>query len=57
MEHPDGFAPDALSQGLAPGALKPGDPVSVVIHPTRAGSRAGQFLSGTGPDGKPLREG
>lgn len=43
-------------KGWRPGALKPGDAVSLVIHPTRAGSRAGQFLSGTGPDGKPLRE-
>jgi hypothetical protein len=43
-------------KGWRPGALKPGDPVSIIIHPTRAGSRAGQFLSGTGPDGKPLRQ-
>ena len=43
-------------KGWRPGALKAGDAVSVVIHPTRVGSRSGQFLSGTGPDGKPLRE-
>jgi hypothetical protein len=43
-------------KGWRPGALKPGDAVSVIIHPTRAGSRSGQFMSGTGPDGKPLRE-
>jgi hypothetical protein len=50
-------SPQALyRKGWRPGALKPGDAVSVVIHPTRVGSRAGQYMSGTGPDGKPLRE-
>jgi hypothetical protein len=44
-------------KGWRPGALKAGDAVSVVIHPTRVGSRSGQYMSGTGPDGKPLREG
>ena len=38
--------------GWKPGTLKPGDKVTLVIHPLRDGSvKGGQYLSGTGPDG------
>jgi hypothetical protein len=37
--------------GWKPGALKPGDKVTLVIHPMRDGSTGGQYVSGTGPDG------
>jgi len=37
--------------GWRPGTLKPGDNVTLVIHPMRDGSTGGQYLSGTGPDG------
>lgn len=37
--------------GWKPGTLKPGDEVTLVIHPMRDGSKGGQYLSGTGPDG------
>jgi hypothetical protein len=37
--------------GWRPGTLKPGDKVTLAIHPMRDGSTGGQYLSGTGPDG------
>jgi len=37
--------------GWKPGTLKPGDKVTLVLHPMRDGSKGGQYLSGTGPDG------
>jgi Family of unknown function (DUF6152) len=37
--------------GWLPGTLKPGDKVTLVIHPMRDGSTGGQYLSGTGPNG------
>jgi hypothetical protein len=38
--------------GWRPGTLKPGDRVTLVIHPMRDGTvKGGQYLSGTGPDG------
>jgi hypothetical protein len=40
--------------GMRPTTLKAGDTITVVIHPLRDGSRAGLFVSATGPDGKPL---
>jgi hypothetical protein len=43
-------------KGWRPGTLKAGDKLTVVIHPTRDGSQSGRFVSGTGPDGKPLLE-
>jgi hypothetical protein len=45
-------SPEHLARvGWRPGTLKPGDKVSLVIHPMRDGSTGGQYLSGTGPDG------
>lgn len=34
--------------------LKPGDHVSVVIHPLKAGDKGGSYVSAVGPDGKAL---
>ena len=45
-------SPEHLARvGWKPGTLKPGDDVTLVIHPMRDGSKGGQYLSGTGPDG------
>jgi hypothetical protein len=45
-------SPEHLARvGWKPGAMKPGDKVTLVIHPMRDGSTGGQYLSGTGPDG------
>lgn len=40
--------------GWKPGSLKAGDKISVVINPLRDGRPSGQFVSATGPDGKPI---
>ena len=40
--------------GLRPGSLKPGDRITVVVHPMRDGSNGGLFVSAIGPDGKAL---
>jgi len=38
--------------GWKPGTLKPGDKVTLNIHPLRDGNiKGGQYLNGTGPDG------
>jgi hypothetical protein len=45
-------SPEHLARvGWKPAALKPGDKVTLVIHPMRDGSTGGQYVSGTGPDG------
>jgi hypothetical protein len=38
--------------GLRPRTIKPGDRITVVVHPMRDGTRAGLFVSAVGPDGK-----
>jgi hypothetical protein len=40
--------------GLRPRTLKPGDRITVVVHPMRDGTTAGLFVSAIGPDGKPF---
>jgi len=40
--------------GWKPGTLKPGDKVTLNIHPMHDGLKGGQYLSGIGPDGQPL---
>ncbi len=40
--------------GWRPGTLKPGDKVTLNIHPMHDGSKGGQYLSGIGSDGLPL---
>jgi len=45
---------EVIRTGFRPKSLKPGDKITVVIHPTRDGSRAGLFVSAVTPDGKEL---
>ena len=40
--------------GWKPGTLKPGDKISINIHPMHDNVKGGQYLSGIGPDGQPL---
>jgi hypothetical protein len=45
-------SPEHLARvGWKPGTLRPGDKVTLIIHPMRAGVKGGQYLSGTGTDG------
>jgi hypothetical protein len=45
-------SPEHLARvGWRPGTLKPGDQVSLAIHPMRDGTAGGQYVSGTGPGG------
>jgi hypothetical protein len=45
-------SPEHLSRtGWRPGTLKPGDQVTLNIHPLVDGDKGGQYLSGTGPGG------
>lgn len=43
--------PALYRQGWRQGTLKPGDKISVVINPVRDGSKAGNFVSASRPDG------
>ena len=43
--------------GWKPDSVKPGDKVTVTIHPLKDGSRGGQFMSATLPGGKQLGNG
>lgn len=43
--------------GWKPNSVKPGDNVSVKIHPLKDGSRGGQFLSAVLPNGQQLGNG
>jgi hypothetical protein len=43
-----------IRSGWKPSSLKAGDRISVVINPLRDGRPGGQFVSATGPDGKPI---
>lgn len=45
-------SPEHLARsGWKHGTLKPGDRATIVIHPTRDGSKGGQYLAGQGPKG------
>jgi len=45
-------SPEHLSRdGWRPGTLKPGDKVTLNIHPLHDNAKGGQYLSGTGPNG------
>lgn len=49
-------APSQLYRnGWRPGTLKSGDRVTIVIHPMKDGTKGGQFASGIGPSGAPLK--
>ncbi|MGH8218815.1 MAG: DUF6152 family protein [Steroidobacteraceae bacterium] len=40
--------------GFKPGTLKPGDTVTLVIHPVKAGTPGGELVSATAANGQPL---
>ena len=45
-------SPEHLARaGWRPGTVKPGDALTLKIHPLRKGAKGGQYLSGTGPGG------
>jgi hypothetical protein len=45
-------SPEHLSRvGWKHETLKPGDAVTLVIHPMRDGTEGGQYVSGSGPEG------
>jgi hypothetical protein len=45
-------SPEHLSRaGWRPGTLKPGEKVTIVIHPLHDNQKGGEYLSGTGPNG------
>ncbi len=49
----EGMSPNFLERrGWSKTTLKPGDKVSVVIHPVKDGEKGGSFVSVTLPDGK-----
>jgi hypothetical protein len=43
-----------VRNGWKPTTLKPGDQVSIVIHPLRDGRAGGMYLSGTRANGNPV---
>jgi hypothetical protein len=48
-------SPEHLARaGWRHGTLKVGDKVTLVVHPVRDGTKGGQYVSGTGPDGAPI---
>jgi Family of unknown function (DUF6152) len=47
----------AEKNGWRPDTVKPGDRVSVMIHPLKSGSHGGQLLAVTLPDGRRLAVG
>ena len=52
----EGMSPNFLGRrGWSKNTLKPGDKVTVEIHPLRNGEKGGTFLNVTLPDGKVLR--
>jgi hypothetical protein len=48
---------DLYRNGWRPRMLQSGDKVTVTIHPSRDGHSTGEYVSGVGPDGKPLSKG
>jgi hypothetical protein len=51
----EGMSPNFLGRrGWSKNTMKPGDKVSVEIHPLRNGEHGGTFLNVTLPDGKKL---
>jgi Family of unknown function (DUF6152) len=43
-----------IRHGWKPSSVKPGDKITVVVNPLRDGQPAGQIVSATGVDGKPI---
>jgi hypothetical protein len=49
-----GSTAELYRSGWRPATVKPGDKVTIVVHPMRDGSPGAHFLSAVGPDGAPL---
>ncbi|HEV2700777.1 MAG TPA: DUF6152 family protein [Steroidobacteraceae bacterium] len=45
---------DVYRGGWRPGTFRPGDKVTVVVHPTRDGTNGGSFVSAVGSGGESL---
>lgn len=48
---------DLYRSGWRPHSLNAGDTVTVIVNPSRDGRNSGEYVSGTGPDGKALARG
>ncbi len=49
----EGYTPTGMKGfGLMPSTVKPGDKVSVVLHPLKDGRKGGSLVEYTFPDGK-----
>ena len=48
---------ELLRNGIRQSSLKPGDKVTVVINPTRSGSKGGLFVSAVDSAGQPIGSG
>ena len=49
----EGMSPNFLARrGWSKTTLKPGDKITVVLHPVKSGEHGGSFMSVTLPDGK-----
>ena len=49
-----GSTAELYRSGWRPGTVKPGDKVTIIVHPMRDGTPGAHFLSGMGSDGAPL---
>jgi hypothetical protein len=49
-----GSTAELYRSGWRPATVKPGDQVTIVVHPMRDGSPGAHFLSALGPGGAPL---
>ena len=45
---------DMYRHGWRPGSFRPGDKLTVVVHPNRDGTQGGLLVSATGPSGQVL---
>jgi hypothetical protein len=49
-----GSTAELYRSGWRPATVKPGDKMTIVVHPMRDGTPGAHFLSAVGPDGAPL---
>jgi hypothetical protein len=48
---------ELVRAGMGPQTLKPGDKITLQVHPAKDGGAAGSFLSATDGDGHPIGKG
>jgi hypothetical protein len=48
---------ELIRAGMGPETLKPGDKITIQIHPAKDGVTAGSFLSATDGNGRPIGKG